>query len=97
MQATMSVPETMAESLRAFVEREKLPLSVVTTAGGTVQVVESAQGEPSNLSVLKAGGSIACPLARRMAPRLGIRIRDVGKLLNHLDIRIRACELGCFK
>jgi hypothetical protein len=97
MQATLSVPESMADSVRTFIEHEKLPLDVVTTEGGTVQVVESAEGEPSTLTVLKAGGAIACPLARRMAPRLGIRIRDMGKLINHLNIRIRACELGCFK
>lgn len=97
MPATVSVPETMAESLRTFVKQEKLPLQVVTGPGGAVQVVESAEGEKSTLTVLKAGGWIACPMAREMAPRLGIQTREVGKLLDHLDIRIRACELGCFE
>ncbi len=97
MQATLSVPETMAESLRMFLEQEKLPLNVVTDDGGTVQVVKSAKGEQSKSTVLKAGGCIACGTARGMASRLGIRIREIGKLLNHLNIRIRACELGCFE
>ena len=62
-----------------------------------VSVVQSREGCESTASVLHAGGSITCGLARDMADRLGIKRREIGKLLNHLNIKVRACELGCFE
>jgi hypothetical protein len=32
-----------------------------------------------------------------MAETLGVSSRGFGKLLNHIDIRVRACLLGCFE
>ena len=96
MYAVLAVPEVLSKSVSNFVQTEKIPLAVVTGEEGTVLVVHSGKRRESSLSVLEAGGWIACATARSMAPKLGIPPQALGKLLNHLDIRIRSCELGCF-
>ena len=99
MPATFAVPDNMKQALQTFIETEGIPLAVVSDEDGnaTVQVVASEKGEQSSATVLQAGGWIACASACKMAERLGIKLGNVGKLLNHLDIKVRACELGCFK
>lgn len=97
MQAMLGVPESMLNSLGAFVEAEGLPFNAVTSGDYAVRIVDAEKGTQSTSSVLMAGGSITCGLARDMAVGLGVKTRDLGKLLNHLDIKIRACELGCFE
>ncbi|NPV92560.1 MAG: hypothetical protein HPY50_17480 [Firmicutes bacterium] len=44
-----------------------------------------------------ADGKISCTAARRLAGELQVSPRVVGQLCNELKIRIKACELGCFK
>lgn len=46
---------------------------------------------------LHCGGRISCPDAFVIAGRLKIERALIGNLMNHLDIRINACQLGCFK
>ena len=46
---------------------------------------------------LHCGGRISCPNAFAIAGRLKIERGDLGNLLNHLNIRITSCQLGCFK
>ena len=96
MQATLGVPAALADSLGAFVKTESIPLEVVASDDATVRVIESEAGQESLLSTLQAGGWIACLTAHQMAERLGVETRQVGKLLDHLEIKIKACELGCF-
>jgi hypothetical protein len=96
MSATLAVPDELLKSVSDFVQAEKMALDVVAGEEGTVRVVQSGKRRQSTISVLEAGGWITCATARGMAPKLGITLQAMGKLLNHLDIRIRACELGCF-
>jgi len=42
-------------------------------------------------------GKISCKAAFDIAEESGASKRDVGELLNELQIKIRACQLGCFK
>jgi len=97
MPTTLGVPESMLKPVGAFVEEEGIPVSVVAGGDCTVQVVESAEHQASTSSVLQAGGWIACSTAHSVAAKLGTTLRDMGKLLDHLDIRIRECQLGCFE
>ena len=97
MQAPLGVPEPMVEALGAFVEAEGLPFSAVSSGDHAVRVVESEKGQQSTPTVLRAGGSITCGTARDMAANLGVKTRDLGRLLDHLDIKVRACGLGCFE
>jgi hypothetical protein len=96
MPETLGVPEALTESLGAFIKAESIPLGVVVGANATVQVVASQEGQESSASQLQAGGWIACLTAHQLAERLEVETRQVGKLLDHLEIKIKACELGCF-
>ncbi|HPQ39361.1 MAG TPA: hypothetical protein PLV45_03215 [bacterium] len=42
-------------------------------------------------------GKLNCAEALKLAETLGISPRDIGKAANLLNIRISACQLGCFK
>ena len=97
MAANLSVPDDMRESVRAFIESEAIPLNIVAGESGAVRVMESEKGRESTPTVLEAGGWIACGIARSMAAKLDISSGSMGKLLTHLDIKIRDCELGCFE
>ena len=55
---------------------------------------------PANVkeAVLKAAqdGKISCTAARKIAAELKVAPRVVGEAADKLDIKIKACELGCF-
>ena len=97
MPAKLAVPETMLDSSSTFVANEELPLTVVAGDNGDVQTAESAERRQSTATVLQAGGWIACSTALGMAETLGVSPRGIGKLLNHIDIRVRAYQWGCFE
>lgn len=41
-------------------------------------------------------GKLSCSAARALAQELQVSTREVGDAANHLGIKIKACELGCF-
>jgi len=41
-------------------------------------------------------GKISCHAAHELARDLEVSVREVGKLINTLKLKIIACELGCF-
>jgi hypothetical protein len=43
------------------------------------------------------GGRITCQAAMEVAKEAGVTTRKVGELLNEMEIKICACQLGCFK
>lgn len=97
MPATLDAPESMVKSINEFAKIEKLPIAAASRGPGVLKVVKSQAGRQSTPTELHAGGSITCGLARDLASKLGVKYREMGKLLNHLDIKIRACDLGCFE
>lgn len=42
-------------------------------------------------------GKISCEAARALADKLGISYALLGEVANELGIKIKACQLGCFK
>jgi len=42
-------------------------------------------------------GKISCRTALKLADELGVPPKSIGKAANELKIKIRACQLGCFK
>ena len=96
MSATLGVPEPRRESVEAFLKAEAIPLDLVVDGDCVVRVVESDERRPGTSSDLYPGGWITCTLGRGLGAKLGIGSGNMGKLLNHLDIKIRECELGCF-
>lgn len=97
MRGRLGVPETMWEPIADFVKAQGIRLDVVTTDACTVQVMQANERRRCGLRRLYTGGFIACETARSMAVKLGMRTRQMGKLLNFLNIKVRNCALGCFK
>lgn len=97
MKRTILAPEDMLESIRAFLRAEGTSLDVATEGEGAVRINRAGQGVQSKPGSLQAGGWIKCATALDMADTLRISRMEMGKLLNHLDIKIKACSLGCFR
>jgi len=88
----LGVPETLRAALSEFVAAEGIRLAVVPTDDDcTVQVVAANERHRCGLRRLYPGGFIACETARSMAVKLGIRTRQMGKLLDFLNIKVRNC------
>jgi primosomal replication protein N len=87
----------MREGVVRFVKARRMPLEVVAGEGGEVRVVTAEERRRCGGSRLYVGGFIACESARAMAGRLGLRISQMGQLLDFLNIKVRNCGLGCFK
>ena len=97
MTGTLSVPGNLRAALSEFVAAEGIRVGVVPTDDNcTVQVVVANERRRCGLRKLYPGGFIACETARSMAAKLGIRTRQMGKLLDFLNIKVRNCGLGCF-
>lgn len=97
MATKLGVSDNLLKPLTEFVNSESIPVEVVAGNGTSVRVVEGAAGQQSSTTELRAGGWIACSTAFEAAARLQIQPRQIGQLLDRLDIRIRACQLGCFE
>ena len=97
MTGTLGVPETMLAALGEFVQAHSIPVNVGSMHDDcTVQVMQVNERCRCGLRRLYTSGFIACETARGTAVKLGIRTRQMGKLLDFLDIRVRSCGLGCF-
>lgn len=86
----------ISEELTAFVSGSGVRLHVVDAQEGTVAVRVSEDRRECDLDVLYRGGWIKCGTARAIADKLGIANRDVGRLLDQLEIKVKGCALGCF-
>ena len=40
---------------------------------------------------------LSCAAAHELSSKSGVSLREIGKICNQMEIRIFACELGCFK
>ena len=53
------------------------------------QLIERIKGVSKN-------GKISCRAAHKVAGELNVPVRKVGKMINKLNLKIIACQLGCF-
>ncbi len=97
MPRVIGVPDTLRSKLTDFLDRERIPLTVVSGSECEVNVRAIEEKRECTVSELYPGGWIKCEVARAMAKRLHIGYRSIGKIINLLDIKIRACSLGCFE
>jgi DNA-binding transcriptional regulator YhcF (GntR family) len=44
----------------------------------------------------EVNGAIKCPVALKIANELKISPKEVGEVLNGLNIKLKDCQLGCF-
>jgi len=42
-------------------------------------------------------GKIPCAMCFKIADDFGISKREIGKILNEINVRINQCQLGCFE
>jgi len=94
---TLGVPQTMLAALGEFIQAQGISVNLTSSGDDcTVQIVAANERRRCGLHKLYPGGFIACETARAMAVKLGIRTRQMGKLLDFLNIKVRNCGLGCF-
>jgi hypothetical protein len=41
-------------------------------------------------------GRLPCPAARKIAQKLSVSFKEIGKTADQLKVKITDCELGCF-
>lgn len=97
MKKKICAETSIAKRLQEFLDKEKINLEVVTDTDDAPEVMKCAKPTESNLDIIYSGGWITCEMARSLAKKINISLRQMGKLLNHLDVKIRHCSLGCFK
>jgi hypothetical protein len=56
-----------------------------------------AQQLAEQIRQLSTEGKVSCQAMLALAEREHVSPAEVGRLCNEMDIRIRACQLGCFK
>jgi hypothetical protein len=93
--ASLTLPEPLLASTRAFLVEQGIPLEA-GTGPGDLAVVAGERGQESDGTALAAGGRIRCALALALARRLGLSGGQFGALLDHLDVKVHDCSLGCF-
>ncbi|NIA20063.1 MAG: hypothetical protein GWP07_06515 [Xanthomonadaceae bacterium] len=48
------------------------------------------------INELSAEGKITCAQAEMVAKEYGLSRREVGEIINELELKIISCQLGCF-
>jgi hypothetical protein len=99
MPATLVLPDALLASTQAFLTQQGISLAAAAEApadGAMIEVVQGARGQESAPTRLVAGGRIQCSIALGLAGRLGIPAAQVGALLDHLEVKVVSCSLGCF-
>ena len=97
MKKQIYVEISIAEHLREFFDREKIDIEIVTDQPCDIEFTKCDEPRESNLGIIYSGGWITCEMARSLAKKMNISLGQMGKLLNHMDVKIRHCSLGCFK
>ena len=87
----------IADSLREFFHTEKINIELISEQADNIKIIQCNDHRESDINTIYAGGSISCESARKIASLIGIPLNTMGKLMDHLDVKIRRCSLGCFK
>ena len=97
MKKQICVETSIAEQVREFFDSEKIDVEIVTGQPGDIEVAVCEDRKESNSDIIYSGGWITCETARSLAKKMKISLGQTGKMLNHLDVKVRRCSLGCFK
>ena len=96
MTATISIESNQASKLREFLASSGIDIEVTVDGQAQVSVIVCYEPTESSPEILYSGGWINCEQAFALAGRLSIGRDATGKLLDHLNVKVRSCQLGCF-
>ena len=94
MAGSVFVDMPMADGLPELLASQDV--IITDSAEEATLVIRPGERLESDLDSVYAGGWIACAIARAQAERLGISLTCMGELLDLLNVKVRACGLGCF-
>jgi hypothetical protein len=97
MKTRICIEVSIASQVQQFLNMEGIEIKVVTDGNCDVAVVRCKDHKECDLNTIYAGGWIKCETARALAKKSAIPIRQMGKLLDYLNVKICKCSLGCFK
>ncbi len=97
MKKRIYVESSLKDKLLEFVNNENIDIEIVPDEPCDFKVIRTNERIESELDTIYSGGWISCEMARSMAKKMEISLSQMGNLLNHLDVKIRRCSLGCFK
>ena len=83
-------------SLSKFVDTEGIQIELTQEDNSDVRILLNDDRKESDLETLYPGGWIACPAALAMAKKLQLKTIQIGAILDHLNIKVKQCSLGCF-
>lgn len=90
------VYESISAGLVEFVRDKAIALEVVD-GDGDLRIEDSGDERlESDMDVLYSGGWVSCSIARDLAGKLEVSLEQMGDMLDHLNIKVRQCGLGCF-
>ena len=96
MKRRIYADDSLIESLGCIIEAKGIQIDLTKENDSDVRVFISGTRKESDLKTLYSGGWIACRTALSMAKKLEIPRVQMGLILNHLDIKVKNCSLGCF-
>ena len=96
MKIRVCVDGSLVESVAGFIEAEGIQIDLTMDDGSDVKVLMCDDRKESDMEILYSGGWISCRTALRLAKKLEIPTSQMGLLLNHLEIKVKNCSLGCF-
>lgn len=96
MKMVIAVDGALLEKFSIFLDSEKIALEIVHPDIAGISIVSADGRLESGAEKIFAGGWVKCETARSLADKLGISRREMGKILDFLNVKVRECELGCF-
>lgn len=96
MSVSIRVPEEFRETIEKFAAVGGSRVKVVAEGEADLNVEPSPERRECTSRTLYPNGWVVCATALSIAHRLNLGPREVGRLMNGLDIKIKKCSLGCF-
>ena len=96
MSARLLVSPGRVESLQKFFSEKVIDVELVTDGEAAVTLQESAERQQCSDNDMFHGGWVTCETAWTLADKLSVNKLNFGATLDHLDIKMRNCQLGCF-
>ena len=95
MTLQLYVTNDLQDDLAKFIETKSLDIRLTDKPDDCLSI-EKKDRELCTQTTLYAGGRMGCQMAWMVAEKHDVTVKQFGELLNHLNIKICKCTLGCF-